>query len=46
MPYESSVISLYKKLKFVMVKLSFDAYNGQNHPIMHYITRPHSYAHI
>ncbi len=32
-----SMMSLCKKLKFVMVKLSFNAYNGLKHQIMHHI---------
>ncbi len=39
-------MSLYKTLKFFMVKLSFNAYNGLKYRIMHHIIPTHSYAHI
>ncbi len=41
MSSDTSVMSLYKKLNFVMVKLSFDAYNGLKHRIMQHIKWTH-----
>ncbi len=46
MSSESSVTSLYKKLKFVMLKLSFDAYSGLQYRIMHHLMWTLDYAYI
>ncbi len=39
-------VIIQKKLKFVVVKLSFNAYNGLKHQIMHHIIITHTVMHI
>ncbi len=46
MLYESSVMSLHKKLKFFLIKLSFDAYNGLKNLIVHHIIPTYTVMHI